>query len=79
MAGIQRRKGLLLIDNESLPGAWRDEMARMPWKFSQQVKVEQALAAVRQAGLVVEATILALEIKTIQDELKTLRARPDGA
>ena len=54
-------------------------MARMPWKYSQQVKVEQALAAVRQAGLVVEATILALEIKTIQDELKTLRARPDDA
>ena len=79
MAGIQRRKGLLLIDNESPPGAWKTEMERMPWKFSQQVKVEQALAAVRQAGLVVEATVLALEIKTIQDELKTLRARPDGA
>jgi hypothetical protein len=37
-------------------------MARMPWKFSQQAKVEQALAAVRQAGLIVEATVLALEI-----------------
>ena len=68
-----------MIDNESPPGAWRDEMARMPWKYSQQVKVEQALAAVRQTGLIVEATVLALEIKTIQDELKTLRARPDGA
>ena len=54
-------------------------MERMPWKFSQQVRVEQALAAVRQAGLIVEATVLALEIKTIKDELKTLRARPDGA
>ena len=67
-----------MIDNESPPGAWKTEMERMPWKFSQQAKVEQALAAVRQAKLVVEATVLALEIKTIQDELKTLRARPDG-
>ena len=68
-----------MIDNESPPGAWKTEMERMPWKFSQQVRVEQALAAVRQAGLIVEATVLALEIKTIKDELKTLRARPDGA
>ena len=68
-----------MIDNESPPGAWKTEMERMPWKFSQQAKVEQALAAVRQAGLIVEATVLALEIKTIQDELKTLRVRPDGA
>ena len=68
-----------MIDNESPPGAWKTEMERMPWKFSQQAKVEQALAAVRQAGLIVEATVLALEIKTIKDELKTLRARPDGA
>ena len=68
-----------MIDNESPPGAWKTEMERMPWKFSQQAKVEQALAAVRQAGLVVEATVLALEIKTIKDELKTLRAHPDGA
>ena len=68
-----------MIDNESPPGAWKTEMERMPWKFSQQAKVEQALAAVRQAGLVVEATVLALEIKTIKDELKTLRVRPDGA
>ena len=67
-----------MIDNESPPGAWKTEMERMPWKFSQQAKVEQALAAVRQAGLIVEATVLSLEIKTIQDELKTLRARPDG-
>ena len=68
-----------MIDNESPPGAWKTEMERMPWKYSQQVKVEQALSAVRQAGLIVEATVLALEIKTIQDELKTLRARLDGA
>ena len=66
-----------MIDNESPPGAWKTEMERMPWKYSQQVKVEQALAAVRQAGLVVEATILALEIKTLKDELKSVR--PDGA
>lgn len=65
-----------MIDNESPPGSWRDEMARMPWKYSQQAKVEQALAAVRQAGLILEATTLALEIKTLRDELKSVR--PNG-
>jgi len=65
-----------VIDNESPPGSWATEMARMPWRYSQEVKVEQALAAIRQAGLALEATVLALEIKTLKDELKSVR--PDG-
>jgi hypothetical protein len=71
----------VIIDTESPPGAWKTEMERMPWRFSQQVKVEQALAAMRQAGLVVEATVLALEIKTLKDELKLVRPNggPDSA
>jgi hypothetical protein len=68
-----------VIDNKSPPGSWATEMARMPWRYSQEVKVEQALVAIRQAGFVLEATVLALEIKTLKDELKTLRAHPDGA
>ena len=61
------------VDNESPPGAWRDEMARMPWRYSQQVKVEEALASIRQAGLKFEANVLALEITTLKNELEALR------
>ena len=61
------------VDNESPPGAWRDEMARMPWRYSQQVKVEEALASIRQAGLKLEANVLALEITTLKNELEALR------
>jgi hypothetical protein len=59
-----------VVDNESPPGAWRDEMARMPWKFSQQVSVEKSLASIRNAGLLLEANVLAMEIKTLQAELE---------
>lgn len=65
----------MTVDNESPPGSWRDEMARMPWRYSQQVKVEQALAMIRQAGLPVEANILAQEISVLKAELETLRER----
>ena len=66
----------MTIDTESPPGAWETEMARMPWRYSQQVKVDEALAAIRQAGFALEATVLALEIKTLKDELQSIR--PDG-
>jgi hypothetical protein len=69
----------VIIDDQSPPGSWATEMARMPWRYSQEVKVEQALATIRQAGFALEATVLALEIKTLKDELKTLRVRLDGA
>jgi hypothetical protein len=45
-------------------------MARMPWKYSQQVSVEKSLASIRNAGLLLEANILAMEIKTLQAELE---------
>lgn len=61
-----------MIDDESPPGAWAKEMERMPWRFSQQVKVDQALAEIRKAGLILEANVLALEIKTLRDELKNV-------
>lgn len=63
----------MTIDNISPPGAWKSEMEKMPWKYSQGVKVEQALAAIRQAGLHFEAGVLALEIKTLKNELELLR------
>lgn len=64
---------MAVVDNESPPGSWKDEMDRMPWRFSQQVKVEEALKTIRQSGLWNEATVLALEIKTLRDELEAAR------
>ena len=63
----------MTIDNVSPPGAWKSEMERMPWKFRQQAKVEQALASIRSAGLQLEANVLALEISTLKSELELLR------
>ena len=63
----------MTIDNVSPAGAWKSEMERMPWKFSQQAKVEQALASIRSAGLQLEANVLALEISTLKSELELLR------
>ncbi len=63
----------MTIDNESPPGAWRDEMARMPWRYSQQVRIEQALAEIRRNGFVNEANTLAQEISVLKAELEHLR------
>lgn len=48
-------------------------MERMPWKYSQQAKVEKALAEIRNAGFVNEATVLAQEITVLKAELHHLR------
>jgi hypothetical protein len=45
----------------------------MPWKYSQQAKIEKALADIRNAGLVAEATVLAQEITVLKAELHHLR------
>lgn len=61
-----------IVDDESPPGAWKEEMKAAPWGYgqSQLKKVEEALNNVRKAGLWDEARILALEIKTLQMELE---------
>lgn len=61
------------IDNQSPPGAWAEEMARMPWRYSQQVRVDEALAAMRRAGLQLEAQVLAQELNVLRSELAHLR------
>jgi len=48
-------------------------MERMPWRHSQQVKVEEALASMRKAGLKLEANVLAQEISVLKAELEALR------
>lgn len=64
-----------IVDDESPPGAWKDEMKAAPWGYgqSQAKSVEQALNNVRKAGLWEEARILSLEIKVLQMEVDDLR------
>jgi hypothetical protein len=63
-----------VVDDESPPGAWKDEMKAAPWGYgqSQAKNVEQALNNVRKAGLWEEARVLSLEIKTLQMEIENL-------
>lgn len=67
------------VDNESPPGAWKDEMERMPWKFRQEQKVGWALSQMRLRGMFQEAEILAQEISVLKTELESLRRGGDGS
>jgi hypothetical protein len=69
----------MIIDDQSPPGAWKSELERMPWKYSQQMKVDQALASIRNAGLQYEAHVLAMEIATLKSELEAFRGRTSSA
>jgi hypothetical protein len=63
------------IDDESPPGAWKEEMKAAPWGYgqTQNKKVEDALASMRLRGLWQEASILSLEITTLRREVEALR------
>jgi len=65
----------LTIDNQSPPGAWKEEMSAAPWGYgqSQQKRVERSLENIRRAGLFDEATVLLLELNTLKTELELLR------
>ena len=62
------------VDNQSPPGAWKDEMKAAPWGYgqSQQTLVERSLENIRRAGLSNEATVLTLELLTLRNELEYL-------
>lgn len=70
-----------MYDDQSPPGAWKNEMEKAPWAFgqAQNVKLENALANVRMRGLWSEASIVAQEIKTLKDEVESLRRQLDEA
>ena len=68
----------MAVDNDSPPGSWRDEMERMPWKYSQQVKIEEALATLRKSGFTLEANLFAQEINVLKAELESLRNKNNG-
>ena len=63
------------IDDESPPGAWKEEMKAAPWGYgqTQNKKVEDALASMRLRGMWQEASILSLEITTLRREVEALR------
>ena len=65
------------IDNQSPPGAWKDEMKAAPWGYgqSQQMLVERSLENIRRAGLSNEATVLTLELLTLRNELEYLSGK----
>lgn len=61
------------VDDISPPGAWKDELDRMPWRYSQQVRIDNALSALRQSGFQTEASLLAQEISVLKAEIEHLR------
>jgi len=63
------------IDDESPPGAWKEEMKAAPWGYgqTQNKQVEDALASMRLRGLWQEASVLSLEITTLRREVEALR------
>ena len=65
------------VDNQSPPGAWKDEMKAAPWGYgqSQQTLVERSLENIRRAGLSNEATVLTLELLTLRNELEYLSGK----
>ena len=63
----------MTVDDISPPGAWKDELDRMPWRYSQQVRIDNALAALRQSGFQTEAFLLAQEINVLKAEIEHLR------
>jgi hypothetical protein len=65
-----------IVDDESPPGAWKDEMKAAPWGYgqSQLKKVQEALNNIRKAGLWEEAKILHIEIRVLQMEVEDLRS-----
>jgi hypothetical protein len=67
----------LVIDDQSPPGAWKDEMKAAPWGYgqSQQMLVERSLENIRRAGLSDEATVLTLELLTLRNELEYLSGK----
>lgn len=63
------------VDNDSPPGSWANEMKAAPWAFGQSKNktIEQALVAIREAGLWAESTLLAQEITLMRAEIERLK------
>jgi hypothetical protein len=64
---FSRREGLLVIDNQSEPGAWERELKKLPWGYGQKREptIAEILYRMRAHGLDVEADIIAREIASL--------------
>ena len=65
----------MTIDNESPPGAWKNEMARMSWGFgqSQSKTVQDVIVVMRKTGLWDEANLIDMEFTALKAEIERLR------
>jgi len=65
----------MIVDKESPPGAWADELRAAPWGYgqSQAKKVEVALNNVQKAGLWDEYRVIHMELNILKAELELLR------
>lgn len=68
---------MAIFDNESPPGSWAREMEKIPWRFSQQAKVEDALVTMRMRGMHLEASIIAQEINVMKAEIERLKNKDE--
>lgn len=68
----------MIIDNNSPPGSWRNELEKLPWGYgqSQNTQVKDALAEIRRAGLWSHADVLEREILTLRRELEYAKSTP---
>ena len=71
-AELELQKGALrrmvIVDNESEPGAWERELQRAPWAYGQQKPptLNEVLWTLRKLGLSVEADIIAAEVAKLK-------------
>ncbi len=72
VARVELQEGALrymvIVDNESPPGAWQRELQRAPWAYGQkkQPTLNEVLWTLRKLGLSVEADIIAAEVAKIK-------------
>lgn len=65
----------MTVDNDSPPGAWKNEMARMSWGFgqSQSRTVHDVIITLRKAGMWDEANLLDKEFTALKAEIERLK------
>jgi len=65
----------MVIDNDSPPGAWAEELRRAPWGYGQglEPQVQMALTEIRARGLFIEAGVLEQRIISLETQLADLR------
>ena len=63
-----------MIDNQSPPGSWKEELDRAPWAYGQHQDkcMAFALAKIRQAGLWHEAALLQHRIISLEAEIERM-------